>query len=604
MRLCAPLVVAALAIASPQAAQASLINLKLGGEHLVEVKVGESAGTTSGGSSGSGSSGSLLEVGVLGKSPSGGTQVANVGLGEQHIEVNLPPAPVVQTPSVPAVGETPTSTAGGREETRGSGGLAESPAAGGSSTAFSTERATTTATPSTAPVSEERDETKPSTGASAPTHRLHAHRPAGAGGSGVTASTLAAALTRATPTAQKTVTPRHAKATRGSSDPLSSLGRSLPLPLPVPDWSKPIILALLALAIALGVRSQRAARRARRLERSGLALMRDLDVLQGALVPPIEGEVGGLALSVAYRPADGPAAGGDFYDVFKPSPETVAVILGDVVGHGHDALQRAALARYTVRAYLQGTHEPRQALSLAGRALASEDCAQLATVAVALFDSRHGTLTYALAGHPPPLMVGVCCPDSAAVCSSPPLGWSVPTGRRQRTITLPEGARVCLFSDGLIEARCGEDASELLGRERLHELLAALPHGVDADELLAAVRSQARATPDDMAAVILTPIEGAHGAHTDLEELEFDRRAIDNGQLRAFLDGCGVFEPTIDMLLHDAEDTLAAAEDTAIVLVDRSRDRVGASLVSPPRRNSLFAGRRRGDAPVVAGLSA
>lgn len=319
-----------------------------------------------------------------------------------------------------------------------------------------------------------------------------------------------------------------------SGDPLSTLGGKLPLPLPVPDWSKPIILALALLAIFFAVRSRFAARRARRLERQRAALLRDLDAMQAALVPEVPARLGALGVSVAYRPAEGPAAGGDFYDVFVPEDGSVAIILGDVAGHGHAALEQAALTRYTLRAYLQAGLEPRAALALAGQVLANPPVELFATVAVAVFDERAGTLTYALAGHPPPIVAGVDAHEHVLACSSPPLGWSVPTGRRQTTMSLPAGAVVCLFSDGLIEARVGE---ELLGRERLSELVAALGEG-DAAALLARVRA-ASATPDDMAACVL---RGTHAApqRVHVEEIEVDGAGVHAPHLTELLEGYGL----------------------------------------------------------------
>jgi serine phosphatase RsbU (regulator of sigma subunit) len=356
----------------------------------------------------------------------------------------------------------------------------------------------------------------------------------------------------------------------------------LPLPLPVPNWSKPIILALLLLALGLGIRSRQATRRARRLERHQTSLLRDLDTMQAALVPVLPASIGGLAVSAAYRPAEGPAAGGDFYDVFAIEPGLVAVILGDVAGHGHDALEQAALTRYTLRAYMQAASEPRAALALTGRAFADPSCAQLATVAVAVYDHGRGTLTYALAGHPPPILLGGSAPDSPTVLSSPPLGWDVPTGRRQRTVTLPRGARVCLFSDGLIEARCddGPGGSGLLGRERLRELLEALPPDSGATELLAQIRDRAEATPDDMAACILTPSATIPGPEIDVEELEIDERPVAGGQLQAFLSSLGLERPEIQRLLMRVRTELATA-DTTLLRIDRSAHRLTVTATAP-----------------------
>src|SRR5205085_10567236 len=187
---------------------------------------------------------------------------------------------------------------------------------------------------------------------------------------------------------------------RGSSGPLGVIG-GLPLPLPVPDWSKPIILVLALLAFGFGLRWAATSRHARRLQRGRATLAGDIGALQAALIPPAPADLEGVAVSVAYRPADGPGAGGDFYDVFELAPRRLAVILGDVAGHGRGALRDAALTRYTVRAYLQAGMSPRGALALAGTTL-SQESELMATVAVAIFDSETGTLTYALAGHPPP----------------------------------------------------------------------------------------------------------------------------------------------------------------------------------------------------------
>jgi hypothetical protein len=349
-----------------------------------------------------------------------------------------------------------------------------------------------------------------------------------------------------------------------ASNPLDVLGKHIPLPLPVPDWSKPIILALLLLAIFLGVRSRTATRRARRLERQRATLLRDVDVMQAALVPEIPARVGGLAVSVDYRPAEGPAAGGDFYDVFVPARGKVALILGDVAGHGPRALTRAALTRYTLRAYLQAGLEPRAALALAGRVLADPTAEHFATVALAVYDQREGLLTYASAGHPPPILQGLQTREPLAVCASPPVGWTVPTGRRQTRVSLAPGAVVCFYSDGLIEARCGQG---LLGRERLGELLASLGPRPEASKLLAAVRSAAQATPDDMAACILMPELSVIGAATHVEELEADAKALDAGQVRRFLQVCQVPAVEIESAIELAGE-IAAISGTALLRVE------------------------------------
>jgi Stage II sporulation protein E (SpoIIE) len=337
------------------------------------------------------------------------------------------------------------------------------------------------------------------------------------------------------------------------------------LPIPVPDWSKPIIIALLLLAIWFGIRSRRAARRARRLEGQRVVLLRDLDVMQAALVPEVPTRLGGLAVSVAYRPAEGPAAGGDFYDLFITETGKVAIILGDVAGHGHEALTHAALTRYTLRAYIQAGLEPRAALALAGRVLADPTGKCFATIAVGVYDTQGSRLTYALAGHPPPIMCGFSARAPLTICSSPPIGWGVPTGRRQSVVALPEGAAVCFFSDGLIEAR---SAGKLLGRERLAEILDALGPRPAAADLIEQLRAAVDATPDDMAACILTPETTAGAAACAyVEELEVDAHALQGNSVQLFLAACQISAPEIAQIVKLAGD-VAATFATALIRVE------------------------------------
>jgi hypothetical protein len=361
------------------------------------------------------------------------------------------------------------------------------------------------------------------------------------------------------------------------SNPLETIGRHIPLPIPVPDWSKPIIIALLLLAIWFGIRSRLAALRARRLEGQQVVLLRDMGAMQAALVPEVPARLGGLAVSVAYRPAEGPAAGGDFYDLFITEAGKVAIILGDVAGHGHEALTHAALTRYTLRAYLQAGLEPRAALALAGQVLADPTGERFATVVVGVYEQRDSRLTYALAGHPPPILRGFPAREPVTICSSPPIGWCVPTGRRQSIVSLPAGAEVCFFSDGLIEARCAE---RLLGRERLGEILDALGSRPPAADLLERVRAAAQATPDDMAACVLAPETTACDISTHVEELEVDAQTLESGNAQRFLEACHVPAPEIARAVKLASD-IAVALDTALIRIELASTWGGLAGVAP-----------------------
>ncbi len=471
----------------------------------------------------------------------------------------------------------------GSSSTAGSQGVSSS--TGSSATVAATGAPSSTAAASAPKVS--GTGVQPARAPSTPGHsaRPATHRPLStrtrrpSGGVAVASGAALAAFTQVATQPARIAPARTRSAPQKSSNPLARLGGQIPLPIPVPDWSKPIIIALLLLAAWFGVRSRLAARRARRLERQRAVLLRDVGALQAALVPEVPALLGGLAVSVAYRPAEGPAAGGDFYDLFSPEPGKVAMMLGDVAGHGHSALTHAALTRYTLRAYLQAGLEPRAALALAGRVLADPLGERYATVAVGVYDTAAGKLTYALAGHPPPILSGFQAREPVTLCSSPPVGWGAPTGRRQTTISLPEGAAACFFSDGLIEARSG---GELLGRERLGEILAGLGAEPGAAELLENVRAAAEGAPDDMVACVLSPEDAPGDGCMHVEELEADAQALCKDDVRRFLEECLVPASEIAQVIEQAS-AIAESHGSAVLRVELAgaRPTAGASVSAP-----------------------
>ncbi len=275
----------------------------------------------------------------------------------------------------------------------------------------------------------------------------------------------------------------------------------------VPTLVWALIGGLLALALALGVRSRLAALRARRLEQQRGELLEDVGLLQAALLPVAPDRLGPVGTSAAYRPADGPGAGGDFYDLFALEDGRLAVILGDVSGHGRQALPHTALVRFTLRAYLEAGLSPRGAVQTAGAVLERQLGESFATVVAAIYHPRERTLTYACAGHPPPIVLGSRAIEPITVCSAPPIGAGARTGTRQTVVSVPGRAQICFHTDGVTEARVG---AELFGAQRLTQTLAELGPRTSAQELLERVAAQTDARPDDMAACLLS-VEGARG---------------------------------------------------------------------------------------------
>src|SRR5947209_6891983 len=327
----------------------------------------------------------------------------------------------------------------------------------------------------------------------------------------------------------------------------------------IPTPVKVLIAALFAIALAFAVRSRITGRRARRLERQRHELLGDLGLLQRALLPEPPADLAALDVSVAYRPADGPAAGGDFYDVFPLDERRTAIVVGDVMGHGREALAVTALMRYSLRAYLNAGFEPRVALKVAGRALAGDPDGELTTVVVAVHDSASSMLTYACAGHEPPIVTGPGSHDPVTFWSAPPLGGFMETGQRQTTISLSPDSRVCLFTDGLVEARV---ADGLMGRDVVKRLFA----DVDgAEQLLDRVAETAEHTRDDMAACVVTPRVGAAGDRR-IEELEVDGDEMRVDRLETFLAACGLEPVAVKAAVAEAR-AFISDEDGALVRV-------------------------------------
>jgi hypothetical protein len=303
------------------------------------------------------------------------------------------------------------------------------------------------------------------------------------------------------------------------------------------------------LALLLGLASLLTTIRNRSLDRQRRDLLQEVGLLQSALLPPVPDRVGGLRTSVAYRPADGPGAGGDFYDVLPLPGGRVGFILGDVSGHGRGALARTAFMRYTLRAYLEAGLEPRVALQVAGRVIDENLGGDFATVLLAVHDPETGSLTYATAGHPAPLVVGPQPHDPVTAGSSPPIGVGVRTGLRQTTVPLVSGSIAAMFTDGLLEART---EGGLLGRDRLAELLEELGEDATARGLIQAVRSVSRVMSDDIAAVVIQPTNAATAGLFRTEQLELTARELETDIAARFLEACGVAPADLESALYDA----------------------------------------------------
>ncbi|CAA9230919.1 MAG: Serine phosphatase RsbU, regulator of sigma subunit [uncultured Corynebacteriales bacterium] len=230
---------------------------------------------------------------------------------------------------------------------------------------------------------------------------------------------------------------------------------------------------------------------AQALERAGLH-QRAYDValtLQQSMLPSTLPEVAGLGLAARYRSAvDSLEVGGDWYDVLALPDGRVALAVGDVVGRGLGAATTMGQLRSALAALALSADSPARVLDGLERFARQVEGARLATVAFGVLDPVAGTLRYACAGHPPPLVLRAGggtefleAGRSALLCALPP----GPVGQRpEGTARLRPGDRLLLFSDGLVERR-RESLDVGLRRLAGHAATVAADHTLDwPDELV------------------------------------------------------------------------------------------------------------------------
>jgi serine phosphatase RsbU (regulator of sigma subunit) len=301
--------------------------------------------------------------------------------------------------------------------------------------------------------------------------------------------------TSAAASANAPKTPGGARATTVAPKPKTTSGPLVRLVKVLPTAALFALLAFAVIAAAMALNAYLQRRRARSLAGQRAALLSDVGVLQAALLPAVPETLGELGVSVAYRPAQGLAAGGDFFDVFAMGPDTTGIIIGDVSGHGRESLIQAALVRYTLRTLMGEGHPLPEVLARADRYLTGELGDGYVTVVICRYDHAAGELMWAKAGHEPPIVAGEPDRDEPG---SAPLGIGLGGTWPQFSRVLAPGERICLFTDGLIEAR---RQGEQLGRAHLRALV---ERGMSAQQLVDQIQLDADECTDDLAAVMIS----------------------------------------------------------------------------------------------------
>lgn len=183
-------------------------------------------------------------------------------------------------------------------------------------------------------------------------------------------------------------------------------------------------------------------------------------VLQQALIPPnLPSQLGDLAIGVRYRSALKEAeVGGDFYDVFDLGGGKVGILVGDVAGKGLAAAIRVAAARYSIRSYAFREPRPSHVMTLANAALCkdTEGEVNMLTAFMAVIDTEARIMTYATAGHEPPVVCSAAGRVTELDGGEMPLGIVEATGYTEHKIGLQPGDSLVAITDGITEARTGQ----------------------------------------------------------------------------------------------------------------------------------------------------
>ncbi|WP_328778628.1 SpoIIE family protein phosphatase [Streptomyces canus] len=243
--------------------------------------------------------------------------------------------------------------------------------------------------------------------------------------------------------------------------------------------------------------------------------------LQQALLPRRLAAHPQLETTGRYLPGTaGMEVGGDWYDVVE-SGDGLALVIGDVQGHGVQAAATMGQLRSAVRAFALGDRPPDEVMSSTNHLLTDLDPGLFASCCYIRLDPATGVARAARAGHPPPLLRS---PDGRTRVLDLPGGVVLGVDPRARypvtELQMEPGAILALYTDGLVE-RPGSDIDEGITALRVALAKAGAPAARPGGRFLAGVADRLTATarhaldrPDDIALLLATrrtaPPPGPH----------------------------------------------------------------------------------------------
>ena len=177
----------------------------------------------------------------------------------------------------------------------------------------------------------------------------------------------------------------------------------------------------------------------------------------------------GVQFGHLYRSATETASvGGDFYDVFEVKEGRIAVLIGDVSGHGVEAARIATLVKDVVHAFAHQFRRPSIVVRETNELLIEKRIPGFVTLFLGMLDPEDGTLTYTSAGHPNALVRVKSGEIELLEAASLPLGVFPDGSWKENEIRLEKQDVLLLYTDGTTEARRD---GKFFGQEGLMETL-------------------------------------------------------------------------------------------------------------------------------------
>jgi len=274
-------------------------------------------------------------------------------------------------------------------------------------------------------------------------------------------------------------------------------------------WDDLTLVEVVKREIADGLSSRRADAR---LERE----QEEARLIQRALLPTALPALEGVRIAALWNPASG--FGGDCYDVIRfnaQAPgaagpaERVGITVADVAGKGLPAALLMSNLQAAVRAFASEASTPQQVATSVNRLLCRNVAVgKFVSFCYLVIDRSRGLLTFANAGHNPPLLVRGGGEAARLISGGMVLGVMPDATYDQLDVAIAPGDRLILYTDGIVEAE--NAAGEDYGEHRLSRVAAAHSTGTPQqilDAIFADVSSFAAGRFDDDATLIVAAID-------------------------------------------------------------------------------------------------